>query len=345
MKDRIRYIDFEKGILILIVLYIHLTFQYNRVIELSMLHRLCIPQFALIAGYNIGFALNKPMSKVLLKTISKMFFIYFISLIFTQIIFTNNFNLREALTIMMTGGVIINFNIPIWYVPHYISLFIISFSLVKVASIISSVENKINSKNRFSYIFLIIMSIALSILGFNYAGENYFFIKQSLILIPLTVLGFIIYKLDLKCRDMEENLDEVRKGVLYTVILITFIVCAIIFIITSIVDEKIDLFPFIFNSKILFYVSTITGGIALFILCKMITKVIFFDFLTNIISYIGKKSIYICCLHQPLQIVFLPFYKSLYEKFAEGSFISVLIQIIISVYVSIVVSYVFERDN
>ena len=346
MEKRLRYIDFEKGICALIVVYIHITHIYMRNTELNFLHRLCIPQFALLAGYNLCHKENVNTIKTILFTLSKMIYIYFISIIVTQLIFQKNIDLDSAIIIVITGGVVPFYNIPIWYVPHYMSLFIISLLVIKMNNIISQiVEKNFNKKNYISYEFLLIISILLAYIGFVYNGENYFYIKQSLIMVPFTMIGFVINKSESTLKKYLEGIDKNRKRFIYLLSIIIIIVLLVLFIFLTLSDGNVDIWPFFFFFYLKFYITSISGGILLFVVSKILCGISILDIFTKFIGYIGKKSIYICCLSQPVQIVIINHYNDFFKKLNEESIYTILFKIIIIVIVTIIFSYLFEREQ
>ena len=345
MKTRLRYIDFEKGICILLVIYIHLTFAYNRIPELWFLHRLCIPQFALLAGYNMAYVEKRNTIQTILSVLGRMISIYFIALVLTQICAKKLINMEEIINTMISGGVLPYSNLPIWYVPHYMSLFPICFLVVKLNYLISTVVEKyFNKKDYFSYEFLIFASIILALIGFAYEGEIYYYVKQSLILSPFVILGFIINKIDTKVLNAYE-LDNKRKITINIILATIFVVSLVIFIVATLYGGQVDILPLIFGDRILFYLSTMCGGICLFIASKFLCSIMFFDALTCVMAYIGRKSLYLCCFTLPIQEIVFKRIGPYMTNIKEASAIDIFIKMLVSVVAAIAFSYVFERDK
>lgn len=345
MKTRLRYIDFEKGICVLLVIYIHLTFIYNRIPELWFLHRLCIPQFALLAGYNMAYVEKRNTLQTILSVLGRMISIYFITLVFTQLCAKKPINMDEIINTMISGQSLFYANIPVWYVPHYMSLFLICFLVIKLNYLISLLVEKYYCKKDYvSYEFLIFASIVLALLGFAYEGENYYYVKQSLILSPITMLGYIINKVDTQVLNAYE-LDNKRKMTINIILAFTFFVSLIVFIAATLYGGTVDILPLIFGDRILFYLSTMCGGISLFIASKFLCSIMFFDALTRIMSYIGRKSLYLCCFTIPIQEIVFKRLAPHMSNIKEGSASDIFIKMFVSVVASIAFSYVFERDK
>lgn len=344
--NRKLYIDFEKCILIINVLVIHLIFIYGDNDTLRMLHRLCIPQFAVICAYNLNFSIDKPLFKTWLKVISHILFIYFWSVLFTYLVFENKCDVKGTLNIMLSGYFHPRFNLPVWYAPYYICLWTISILIIKFVNFVSKyIGNLLNKTNYFSYILLLIFAIVCAMVGFSNDGVNQYFIKQALITEPFVFLGYILFKLDDIFDNFIKTLKIKDKIILYSFIILILIIFSIIFHDFSIIGGTVDIAPFIIEDIMNFYITSIIGGICLFVICKLICSIKILNPILSIFSYIGQKSMYICCFHQITQYIVFEYFAVFLNTFSGSASISLFMKVTITIITTIAMSYIFEKEK
>ena len=345
MTVRKQYIDLEKTILIINVLIIHLIFIYGDSSFLRVLHRLCIPQFALLCGYNINFNINKPFFKTWLKTISFIFFIYFWSLLFTYIVFENSCDIRGTIKLMLSGYFHPKYNMPIWYAPYYISLWTIAVLLLKFVNLVSIYIGRLLVKEKyFSYELLIIFSIICASIGFSYVGNNAYFIKQALVTMPHVFIGYVLFRLDGLYDKTIKKYNFKEKILLSSFILLIVLILSYIFYDLSNNGGTVDIALFIIENISNFYITTIIGGLCLFVICKFICSIKFIEPFIQVVSYIGSKSMYICCFHQITQAIVFDYYKDLLNSY-NGSSLYLVLSISLTIITTIVLSFAFEREK
>lgn len=347
MQTRQIHTDFMRGICIILVVVIHLIFAFASDISLSVMHRLCIPQYVILIGYNMNYSLDKPYAKTVLKTLSKMIYVFFVTIIITQLVFDNNkINITQAITTIYNGTASGIMNLPIWFVPFYISLFLVNYSIIKLVKVISDIIARTFSKeNYYNYALLFVFGIILSIIGINYNGNNMYYIKHALICSLFVPVGFFSYKANNLIDEFYNKADKKKKLIMTILLSIVFLLSLALFIIISIFDKRIDILPLLFNTMPGFYISSILGYIVLFFISKILCQIKFISIFTNLIAYLGKRSLWICCLHQPVQVIILPLFNNLLGKLTPNSAIDIFYKVIITMISAIIFSYVFEREK
>ena len=155
----------------------------------------------------------------------------------------------------------------------------------------------------------------------------------------------MLYRLDGLFDNYIKNINSKEKLIIYIFLVLILIIASIIFYDLSKIGGTVDIAPFIIENIPNFYITSILGGLSLFVICKLICSIYVINLITSIISYIGQKSMYICCFHQITQYVVFEYYAPFLNNYNGNMFLSLFLKISITIITTIVMSYIFEKEK
>ena len=375
-KKRLQHLDFMKGIAIFLVIVIHLYVEKSNIFIQSLMHRICIPSFVFVTGYNFGFIEDRPYISTTLKKLSyiiQMLGIYiFLTYMCTPKIFTTFDVVRNVLTgdIVNLGGAI---NVGIWYLPFYVSLFFIVFTMIKIAkALYDNVLLKYGKWDKITYyIILVIVSL---IIGFakDQFNTDFYYLNHAVIMQPFAIFGYLIYHLEKYINDKIHNENETReetynikngkinianikntisnitKKSLPIIKFVIFIVSTILYVSLSRAYGLIDIFGRLWTNQIELYISCAFAIISVYLFSKYICDLISSFILVKFVSYMGKRSLHICSIHTLLFTFSQEYYNNLLRVLnvsIDKTIIRLILHATILTIISIVLSYIIEREK
>lgn len=259
-NQRISYLDFMKGVCIILLVSFHISPQYK-------LHQtFLMPIFFFLSGLN--FKTYESWREFLKKKINSLLvpFAFFLTLgavyQFLRDLLENHFNLQPALGNLLINP--INYNTPVWFLLVLFEIFIIYYLL-----------------NRFARsIIPLILSCVLGVFGYLLIVHDIrllFYFELSLVSIPFFALGVEVRKLGFVLR---------QPHCLFT---------ALLFIITVVwvaVDTPIiNMIAHTFPNPLLLYGMTSMVILSSFFLSQYVKTEIFF------VSYVGRYSLIVLGTH------------------------------------------------
>lgn len=273
---RLKYIDFIKGIAIMLVVFGHIPHKENNhfVIWIYSFH---IPLFFILSGYLISYRKNNYSFKKLFNTLIYPYFtLSFLSISFSFILSIIANKKFIDLPIAIQKTIFLDGYSTLWFLP---SLFLAEtiFHLVK----------KFFSKKEFIFyiIILVLTSYFSDVIDFrNYSFLNVF--NRALIGSIFIYIGYLLEKVIFKKHYLLNVLS------LFFIFLNLFI-CNL--------NGNVDLHFSIINNPILYYLFSITTSFSILYLCKNIYEK--FSLNLKLTQYIGNNSMIIMATHLPFLIL------------------------------------------
>ena len=354
------YIDFYRGLAIIFVVLIHITGEKYDILSQSIFHRLAVPQFVIITGFLLNLYKDRPYFNYLTKHLKDIIYIYFVSLIISYLSFNKEFNIIILFAHIIDGTHPVDINLPLYYIPFYISLFTISWSLIKISSFFYNILSKhLKGKFYYKYIILLILSLIIALIGYNIKSTTVvlpFYYKHSMILQIFAVFGYVLYDIDKKIdyiffkanKIFLKSKNMINNKHIFKILIIIFTISWFTFLIISAIEGRVDVYNLEFKNIFLFYLSSILGSVVLFMLSKIICNYIADSFLVRIINIYGKYSIYICVIHMCIVSIidYLKFkYPLLSYIMNNNYYIGVTIQCIILCSLSSIFGSIFKRTK
>lgn len=303
MNQRIKWIDYLKGFLILTVMLGH-TLGCPKGI-LVYIYSFHMPLFFLLSGYTMS--VNK-------YTFKEFFKKKFKTLIIPGIIFTIPISIVEICFLKfktfsfksLIKGVAFGIRGEQLGIPWFLVCLFISEILLYI--IIKGVKNY-----KHSFVLIIMLSIA------NYVYLNFMGIPLYNKKLPycIDVVGMAMLFIYIGYI-MKENKFEIKRD--RTLYMISFFVVSICTCILNYnkVGYRVDFYTYAFGSYILFMLSAISGSFALIMLFKKIRK-------AKILEYIGKNSLIYYIFHYTL---FVAFTKILLELGVREAIFSKMLSVV-----------------
>ena len=377
-KQRVQFIDFMKGIAIFNILLIHLYASKQDVFFQSIIHRLGIPVFVFVTGYAMGYLENRPYVSTIVKKLSYILQMLFIFLLLSCLVGGKTINTISVFTDILHGEIANtgNFvNMALWYLPFYISLFLILFTMIKLLKCFYEyVLKKYGGWNILIYfIMLIFVSLAVSRIydrskniSFNSYEQNPFYIYNAVVMQFIAVVGYIVFHIENKINEIikkclnPENDDSIIikkineknipiQQIISVLFLILFIVSTHLFIHFSKKYGMIDVLPLFWSNNKELYISCILTCISIYCFSKIICNLFGNFILVRYISYMGKRSLLICCIHCILITIATTYYETLFPSVSNAlkqyEILRTIFTAVILSVISVILSWTIEREK
>ena len=291
MGERLRYIDYAKGLGIIFIVIGHLMHSAEWLID--WVYSFHVPLFFLISGMMIG---RKDKKKGAFETIFKLVKSLIVPYIFFNMIGTSipyiiglkeftrvGFNQEILLFFIGAGGS------ASWFLS---SLFVAQVCFFFVGKI----------KNNY---IRHIVSIIITVCGFILGNKIVFFISitRGMIGYSFLYIGYLISK----------NM-EIRKRTVGDWNFIVGLILLFVNVLTTIINPRVDMHHFIFGNILLYYIENISGILFILFFCKKIENL-----RIKSLEYMGKNSIIIQCTHGLLGNIIIAFVIKEAGLFAETS--------------------------
>ena len=376
-NKRLKYIDAIKGFSVICVVIIHIIGIDKGITLLLFTHRFAIPVFVFITGFLAALYIDKSYIEILSKRLNKMYKLYFIYMCLTYLLIFKSIPLEEIFLHIISGTINENYNLALWYAPFYISLCIVFFAIIKFSQTLSNIYGKLfENKEAFYYIIIFIFSIILSMIGMKITiVKNYYYIKHTLIMIPFATFGYLIKKIcDYSFDIINKNKDTFNDRVLaktkiencgnnhtgdpynkfirdtynikiFIIKLLLLLIIFVVFIKSTFASGYIDIFYLRFQNIMLFYISTLSATLFLFLFFYILEPFIKHIFIYGILSHLGKESIHICFLHlllYPLIGTIVNNFSFISELINNNQSIEKYIYVAILLFISFICSQIFN---
>lgn len=279
-KKRIDWIDTAKGIGIILVVLGHVNQNKNLQYFIYSFH---MPLFFIISGY-----LYETKEKYIQKKAKRILIPYLIFSLCTYLYwFFIEKNIRvqivspleQFINIFIARGGDQNyiFNVVMWFLPClFITEIIFNFLYTKI-------------KVKYKQFILLLIIMIFSILGFIY--PNVASIRLPFC-VDIVLTSIVFYYIGLLFRNKENYINnKIRKNTKTQLFLL--IIFLIFTIILSNIEKGINLNNILYDSFTLLYITAILGFLVIYIISNKIKF--------KLLNYLGKESLYIMCLHEPIK--------------------------------------------
>lgn len=297
-KTRIAYIDFMKGLCIILVVAFHVDTEANSRSYAFILQQFRIPMYFFLSG--LFFKLYGGFFDFARKKVNNIIIPLFLFLIigavycFSKNMLESHFNVVEALSLMPPNPV--KYNTPTWFLVVLFEVNIIYYLLQKFLP-------------RW---LTIVAALLLSAIGYAVVQAGYnliVYLDIALVAIPFFVLGSESRKLGL-----------LEKGPHLAVRIVFAVAVAVILFFFS---QRINMLHRIYPSYFKLYLLPMLSIMALLFLCQYIKKPV------PVISHIGRYSIMVLGTHYFLILPLRPLVNKLLPLLADTSWSLVIVLVLV----------------
>lgn len=293
ISNRLDYLDLSKGLAIILVVLGHI-YQDNYI--RTWLYSFHIPLFFIISGMLLNYKniTNNNFLSILKTKIKSIMIPYFCFEVLNIIIwFINNKEFTiSALRWNVIDTILLYAHGTTWFLP---CLFIAEIIFVTIRKTI---------KNDY---FTIITCVLITMLPFilNLGEGITLIVFRSCIALGFIGIGYFIY--------------PIQKNINLSKIKISIIFC--INIILCILNGRVDLYKITFNNVGLYFLCAFLGSISILMIFKNIK-------FNKSLSYFGKNSLIIMCVHNNLILILQSVFKFSYDGYIKGLILLMAIMII-----------------
>lgn len=270
MENRINFIDYSKGIGILLVILGHIYDGDN--ILANWIYSFHIPLFFIISGFLLNFEKETSLKKLFFKRFKTLIIPY---IIFCTINIVGNFILNN-MSIFLLKVDILNISTlygvyALWFLPAlFISEFIFLF-----------IKNKIIIRRNKVLLYMLILSNLLILTLINKINVNYIVVKLITVLIRSIIALFFI------------NIGYYSYKFINTIDLKIYqiIILSIVSVSFALINGYVNLSGLIFNNYFLYIFNSIIGAANIIFITKKIRS-------NRPLSFFGKNTLIIMSTHQ-----------------------------------------------
>lgn len=319
-EERIQWIDIAKGIGIILVIIGHVSVNQN---INNFIYSFHMPLFFIISGFL--YKPKKDFEKHKAKSILIPYFSFSIISFIYWITIERFFREQEVSPLNVFINIFIArgdnesyiFNVVLWFLP----------CLFMTEIIFNFLINKTKSK------YLKYIMFISSIIGF-------IFPKISDIRLPFcldivfTAIAFYYLGFLFKENIKNKFLIFLQKGVIYCILLIGII---LIVSLLSTIEQGANMMNLKYKYYLIFYVTAILGFYMVYMISNKIT--------INFLKWIGKNSLYIMCIHEPLKRIVIAIYSKIIGQNSElirGNCLHIIIiSVLVLLFTSILITIIF----
>lgn len=312
-NQRIKYIDFMKGLCITLIVIFHIDGQAFGERANYMLMSFRIPTYFFLSGLFFkcydGF-LDFTRHKVNNLVIPIIFF-FFLGVLYTLCInlFQTHFDLRATLSLMPRNP--INYNRPLWFLVCLFEVNIIYYLLQQIMP----------------RAWTIVAALALSVVGY-YIGKSgifFFYVDVAFVALPYFVLGSESRKLGL--------LQRGPSDLVLSLLVVTLFVLLFFF------AEKINLIHRFYPDYLRLYLLPFMSILTLLFVCHKVKKPV------PVISHLGRYSIMVMATHLSIVISLRPVYAATYTigSYTVHPLLKLLVFFVVIVVIEYILIYIFRR--
>ena len=320
MKRRINYIDFLRGIAIILVVIGHVCQSLLK----TWIYSFHIPLFFFISG--VLLSENKKWQQLDFKTFLKNkalsfiypYFTFSILSIIYRCIFENKSILIMLFQVFTFDGII-----TLWYLPCLFIGEVLFFLFYKNI-------RKLNIK-LFVIVLFIVITTVFSLTNFQYNRnlKSLFYFLRIINIFNRSLIAFIFIYIGYNVNRIF-NMNYIKRKYYPLIILIAFLLNFILFR-----YNDVDIHYSIIGNPLLFYINSISCIIAIYIMCKYYIKK------NNLIEFLGKNSLIIFGTHLNLNIVGFAntITNNLLLEIISIFFIEIIIIFIVNKFFKFIISY------
>lgn len=351
MDNRNKYLDIQKGLLMILVIIGHLAcFEYESR-TITLIYSFHMPAFLIICGILTIVSIENGYFDLINKKIKSIlipyFFLYFLSFIILGGFQFNNYIKSFSLIFTGIGDPNYSINLPLWFLTYYFVASVI-FNIIYLALLKSSKFLKIKNNLIFEIVFLLII-VLLSYISFYYCRiikgpRLYYNIETAILSLPFVYFGHLIRIVYKNYFERINNFYKNNKILLTAIILILLVLIFIVWYKYSLINMRLDL-----NARnIRQYHLTLINGILGYLLFSVFTFIIYkIKIINDLIAYIGRLSIYILCFHVPLatyiELIIKPLMPNfIISKLNDVNMIYILYNVITQLVFSILLYYIIK---
>lgn len=307
--NRISFFDTYKGLLMILVVIGHFSFfEYEDKI-ITLIYSFHMPAFLIIYGILSKHRENDTILSIIkrrfISCIVPYFIFYFITYVIIPKVDTIQYSISLKSTLSGVADLNYSMNLPLWFLTFYFSNTTI-FELLQLLStqitINKTKSTDINDKKFIvtKEILLFSFCIIVTILAFIYSrvyklGRIVYNFEIAMFCMMFTYIGHLIKVLSIKIKNKISTSDK-NKIIFVVLNIFTFIIITIIWYKLSLYNKRIDLNARNFRHSHILYINAILGFYIFSIISFILNKIYI---IKNILSYIGKNSIYILAYHIP----------------------------------------------
>ena len=307
--ERISYFDVYKGLLMILVIIGHFSFfQYeDRII--TLIYSFHMPAFLILYGILSNYRENDTALSIIkrkfLSCLIPYFIFYFITYIIVPQVDTIQYSISLKSTFSGVADSNYSMNLPLWFLTFYFSNTVVfellqllstKITIIKTKSTDSSDKKFIVTKELIFFTFCMIVTILACIYSRLYKlGRIVYNFEIAMFCMMFTYIGHLIKILS---TNIIKKISSSNKNKYIFIILniILFIIITIIWYKLSLYNKRIDLNARNFRHSHLTYINAVLGFYIFAIISFILNKI---GIIKNILSYIGKNSIYILAYHIP----------------------------------------------
>lgn len=360
--NRIKNIDILKGVLMILVVIGHFYFLGYNSRTLTLIYSFHMPCFLIIGGYLLNINYKLRVSENILKRFMHTIIPYLIFNIIAIILISPADMRLTYFTHIFLGVGDPNYaiNLPTWFLTFY-------FLIISIYEIILYISNKC-IKNKWTSHILVIISIFIGYILWVYTRKIWlpFNIQQSFFCIGFVHIGYILKQIigndvsdSKKTKKSTKNVKYVSKNnkknnnkIKYLInyiqnnnILLIFIIIliTIIWYKLSMYNGRIDINAKDYKNKFIFYISAIFGSIIIYYISIILSKIYI---IKDILSYIGKNSIYVLGYHiisfSIINMLVTIFFPNMLPYLNNFNIISTIFYVILEISIALIFGYIHK---
>lgn len=270
MENRINFIDYSKGIGILLVVLGHIYDGDN--ILANWIYSFYMPLFFIISGFLLNFEKETRVKKLFFKRFKTLIIPY---IIFCIINIVGNFILNN-MSMSLLKVDILNMNTlygvyALWFLP---ALFISEFIFLFIKN------NIVIRRNKILLYMLIFFSLLILIL-INKINVNYIVVKFITVLIRSIIALFFINIGYYSYKFINTMNPKIYQIIMLSIVSVSF----------ALINGYVNLSGLIFNNYFLYIFNSVIGVANIIFIAKKIRR-------NKILSFFGKNTLIIMATHQ-----------------------------------------------
>lgn len=354
-KKRSKFIDVMKGILIAFVVIGHLPFfEYNSR-TLTLIYSFHMPAFLIIGGMLSHIDKNTKLSSIILKRIKTTlipYFSFYIISFFLIPIDTSTTNHLAAVKAVFRGlGDPVNsINLPLWFLTFYF-VAMTTFEIIEYISY--RISEKLSKKNNYQTIVILNLIFITIFMTISYIYARIYKMPRlpfNIEVATFCLLFVFIGKLiSVYVKPILNDIisSKPKRNKFIIVAFFVIILFTIIWYVYSMKNGRIDLNARDYKNALYMYCDAILGFIIFAYIGYIISTI---PFISSIISYIGKNSIYILAYHIPSSYLAFNFIISylpdvIRKMLSVNSIYSITILTSLYILISLVMSLIHKICN
>ncbi len=306
-KERSKYIDVMKGLLITLVVIGHLPFFDYNSRTLTLIYSFHMPAFLIIGGMLSHIDKNTKLSTIIIKRIKGTLIPYFTFYIISFFLVPTESAIKhvEAVKVVFRGiGDPVNaINLPLWFLTFYF----VAMTVYEIIEYISyQLREKISKKNNYQTIVILDLIFITILMTISYIYARVykmpripFNIEIALFSLLFVFIGkmFTVYVAPTLTAILK---DRHKKYIFIAASFFVSISLIIIWYVYTMSNGRIDLNARDYKDALYMYQNAVIGFILFASFSYIISHI---PIVRDIISCVGENSIYILAYHIPASYI------------------------------------------